>query len=140
MDSFAFRETIDLHIDIFMKYGWKIRKEWYITSETLGGKRRFCFAVRSPVVKLFLRGRESQIRINSGALQHGGWQITKCLWQEEVAAVTYSILLGQTVISRKLQERFFFFTTQAFAIPFVASRRKVASGERKNAISVEGRV
>lgn len=38
-------------------------------------------------------------------------------WQEEVEAVTYSILLGQTVISRKFQERLF--TTQTFAIPFV---------------------
>lgn len=50
-----------------------------------------------------------------------------------MGAVTYSILLGQTVISRNLQERLFI--TQAFAIAFVA-----VGGEGKKLIYVGGQV
>lgn len=81
-----------------------------------------------PSDKLFLCCRESQTHINSGGLRHGGWQITKCLWQEDVGAVTYSILSGQTAISLKLQYKSGFFTTHTFSIPFVASQQAVVVG------------
>lgn len=72
--------------------------------------------------KLFLWKVKSNLHINFGALQRGGWQITKCLWQEKVGAVTCSIPLGQTVISGKFQEML---NTQTFAIPFVALLKSI---------------
>lgn len=77
--------------------------------------------------ELFLGSTESQIR--TLILEHFNTEdgtSPRGLWQEEVEAVTRSVLLGQTVISWKLQARLFNHSESAFAIPFTASHRSSA--------------
>ena len=73
---------IDLHIQYIHEARSRIRKNYNTQLlPDLWEERGGCVSVCA-----------THTHISSGALGHAGWRITKCLWQEEVRAVTCSIL------------------------------------------------